>query len=528
MSYTRYSCSCSLCGGKSALDTGSSGTLPPPPADPVIVQAHTGDYRIDALLENLDFRWNKGQALGTSVTVTYSFMTAKPTYGGTDSEGDVGFQPFTSQQQAAVRDIFARLSAETGLRFTEVSDSDTSYGQIRFGNNTQQTSAGYAFLPHSTGDDTAGDVWISDTRPEELTNLAPGTAAYSTLVHEIGHALGLKHPGNYNGNTTSDGSANYLGQLEDSTLYTIMSYRERDDGLQRDWFGIYDLLALRTLYGAGTAGSGDTTLALADNVGGRMVTVVDSGGSDTLDLSGSTVGARVDLRPGAFSSVGTQGGSGTTNNVSIDLASIIENFIGTAGDDTVVGNSAANRLQPGAGNNTVDGGAGIDAAVFAAAASSYTVTVAPTGITVAGNGARDTLTNVERLAFSDVNLAFDANALLVARILGAVFGPAAVGNTSYARIGLSFADGGMDAQSLVRLALDARLGGGASNEAVVELLYTNVIGQPPGAAELAAFAGMITAGQHTQASLAVLAAEHALNAAHIGLTGIAANGLAFA
>jgi hypothetical protein len=113
-------------------------------------------------------------------------------------------------------------------------------------------------------------------------------------------------------------------------------------------------------------------------------------------------------------------------------------------------------------------------------------------------------------------------------VLGAVFGREAVANRDYAAIGLQLLDGGTRYADLMKLALDARLGANASNDAVVTVLYTNVVGVAPGAAELATFTGLIAAGQYTQATLGVLAADTAQLANAINLTGLATSGLVYA
>lgn len=523
MTYSAYACGCSLCAGKAGADTAGAGSLAAAPPAPVIAFSYTGDYRIDTLLDGLQYRWNNPASLGSPVTVTYSFMTVKPFYGGTDSDGDRGFMPFTAQQREATREIFARLDAELGISFVEVADSSTQYGQIRLGNNAQRSSAGYAYLPNSTGDDKAGDVWLDNSTPANLTQLAKGSYAWATLVHEIGHALGLKHPGNYNaGEAASTAPGNYLGVAEDNTAYTIMSYTDAPNLLQRDWFGVYDLLTLRTLYGAGTPNSGNTTHSFATDAVLRMSTVVDAGGVDTLDFSALTTGITIDLRAGAFSS------AGAINNLSIDLSTQIENVIGTPSNDVITGNSANNTVTLGRGTNRADGGAGLDLAAYTGASSSYQVTASASSLRVAGAGADDTLTGFERLAFADRKLAFDAHAQTTAKVLGAVFGSAAVANRDYAAIGLQLLDAGTSYADLMKLALDARLGANASNDAVVTVLYTNVVGVAPGAAELATFSGLIAAGQYTQATLGVLAADTAQLAAAINLTGLPSSGLAYA
>src|SRR6187549_98513 len=100
MSYVVYGCHCPFCTGASlfgqheqhSLAAGSFSLSPAPP-QPVVAFPYTGDYRIDTLIEGvgtltglsaLEYRWNYPGSLGSRTTVTYSFMTAKPVYGGTD------------------------------------------------------------------------------------------------------------------------------------------------------------------------------------------------------------------------------------------------------------------------------------------------------------------------------------------------------------------------------------------------------------------------------------------------------------
>jgi serralysin len=115
----------------------------------------------------------------------------------------------------------------------------------------------------------------------------------------------------------------------------------------------------------------------------------------------------------------------------------------------------------------------------------------------------------------------------VAKILGAVFGPASVRNAEYAGIGLQLIDGGWSYDALMRLALDARLGAGASNAAVVDLLYTNVVGVAPSTAEHDLYVGLLNNNTYTQTSLAITAAETDLNKIAIDLVGLTQSGLTF-
>ena len=130
---------------------------------------------------------------------------------------------------------------------------------------------------------------------------------------------------------------------------------------------IADLIALRELYGlSGTTRTGDSTygynstegaaydLTTTSWYGGTTFTILDNGGTDTLDGSGYSDAQTIDLSSDGY---GISSMGGETNNVRIFVDTIIENAIGGAGDDTITGNGAKNIIDGGAGNDLIDGGA---------------------------------------------------------------------------------------------------------------------------------------------------------------------------
>lgn len=217
-------------------------------------------------------------------------------------------------------------------------------------------------------------------------------------------------------------------------------------------------------------------------------------------------------------------------------------LVGWARDEQLVGDVEADRIEGRGGNDLLvgldgddrlDGGDGIDLASYALARASYALSHAGASLFVqalSGDEGRDELVGVERLQFADRHVALDLGgaAGLVARLIGAVFGAAEVRNPVYVGIGLREADAGRSALELARLAIDARLGAGSSDDEVVRLLYLNVVGELPAPEVQATYTALLASGAHSRASLALLAAQTDEEALRIDLVGLAANGLDYA
>ncbi|MFN7618599.1 MAG: M10 family metallopeptidase C-terminal domain-containing protein [bacterium] len=370
-------------------------------------------------------------ALGTAATVTYAFRDSVTTM-PTDT---AGFSQFSSVQIAAGVLAFAAWSDVGNITFQRVQDAGSEYSNnatILLANYSsgQDGAAAFAYLPGGTPGATGfsqvqGDVWINSSLSYNALPVQQGYGQL-TLLHEIGHAIGLSHPAAYNasagGSITYSGSAVYY---EDSLQYSVMSYfSERETGadFRTDATGprryssaplMDDISATQRLYGANmTTRTGDTVYGFNSTAGrlwfnatnelsALLFCVWDAGGTDTLDFSGYlNNGQIIDLRQGCFSSVG-----GLVGNVSIALGAVIENAIGGNGSDTFRGNSANNRFTPNAGTDVVDGGLGTDTVVFSGARSAYTITWNGQTGTIVGNGQNVTVTNVEFLQFTDQTIA---------------------------------------------------------------------------------------------------------------------------
>lgn len=369
------------------------------------------DYDIGALIdlsragEQILLRESKGwqsAAVGTPITLTYSFLQSVPTTGG---EGGTGFVAFDGNQQELVREVFAKLSLQTGLSFVEVSDA---VGQIRFGINQQAATRGYSFLPNdASGDSRSGDVWLD---VETAAVLQAGQEGYYVLLHELAHALGLQHP---LPETDTSGSTVLLDRFENFTNTLMIDRSASETSEWPTWFGAFDLQALRALYGVRPYAIGNDDYRIDDLQARRGVAIVDDGGVDTLDMSSVLGSVLVDLRPGHDSNVGLDAqGFSLVNNVSILGGAWIENLVLSRFDDAVTGNRLDNRITTMGGNDAIDGQEGLDVVVLAGTRSQWRVEASDlAGVWFASNSANlaDSvrLTNVERLSFSNTELALD-------------------------------------------------------------------------------------------------------------------------
>lgn len=514
----------------------------------------SGIQNIDAL--HYDTRW-------ASATITYSFpdygaswsTNSVSGYGPTSGSGEPwssSFGPLSSlgsgDDQAYFASALQNWANVANLTFIKVADTQSNVGDIRAAYtdpaSDSASTVAWAYLPGFAPN--AGDVWFSTLNVSATDRWTPGSFAFLAVMHELGHALGLKHPFEAMGLVSAT-----LAVAYDSQSYTIMSYSAKP-GDETTSFSyapttpmILDIAAMQYVYGInGTYHTGNDVYTFND-ASTYHETIWDAGGQDTLQYSGRD-SAIIDLHQGSGSTLGRavyvvsdeDTNLYSVNNVWIAYGVTIENATGGAGNDVITGNDAANGLTGGAGDDTIDGGAGIDTSVYAGKKAGFSIKKTIAGFTLKdsmGEG-DDQLSNMERLQFSDKKLALDLkpneHAGQALEFIG-LMAPNLINTPSVVGTILGVFDQGKSLHDVCQLALDIGLvssvAGSGSNAALAAMAFRNLLGTDADAATvdwLVSYMDGRTAS-YTQADFMTVIAGLELNQTHINLVGLQQTGIEY-
>lgn len=503
---------------------------------PLLIEL-TNEPILNALLGR--FRW-------ADSTISYSFPELNSLwsthnvkgYGVRIEDGEpwtTSFSSISRENRNHFSEILSGWENVANLKFNVSADDVNTVGIIRIANTFLENKPNdLAWTYYPSVAEKAGDIWINAQAAAGQQLWVTGSYANFAVLHETGHALGLKHP--FDDDIT-------LPTVLDNQSLTVMSYYAKAGvvGSKFSFFPttpmVLDIAAIQAAYGANTAfNPGDTVFRFSDSMTYHQ-TIWDGGGNDTLNYDGIQ-NAVINLQSAHGSRIGNPvfieasqlAAREGVDNVWIALNTMIENLVSGSGNDFLMGNEA---------DNLMDGGAGLDTFATSGIRERYSLQAKGDVWEIfdsEGTDGTDSLINIERLNFSNMNLALDVSttgaAGRAAQIIGTVAYPLIKASAVAGEI-ISLIDSGKSTAEIFQDALNNRaienLAGSSSNIDLARLVGRNVLGTEIDDEFAHALASNMigSGGTLSQADFLVAVSIHPLNQTHIEFLGLASTGLEY-
>ncbi|MEH1966871.1 M10 family metallopeptidase [Nostoc sp.] len=366
--------------------------IPRPTTLPVANKPLTGNIYIDGILWSGDYYSSSGSS---PTKIDYSFWNSTSAsfddgYKYSYAENPDNCNNWSSGEKASMIKALNAWEAVANIQFEDAGNDNKSATLGFYNVNTLPDDNLGEFAAPGTDESGIG-YFRRGSKGWKVEGMTPGDYGFITLVHELGHGLGLAHPHDnadglsplYPGVTEAYGDT---GDLDlNQGIYTTMSYNDGfynqnyyelqdknilDYGYQSTPMA-FDIAAVQYLYGPNNSyktGNDIYYLPTFNQSGTSYSCIWDAGGIDTISGISALSGVTINLNDASLdaakdkeaaggyvsSATGIFGGYTIANGV------VIEKAIGSNYSDQIIGNEFNNSLVANNGNDTVDGGAGND------------------------------------------------------------------------------------------------------------------------------------------------------------------------
>ncbi len=395
----------------------------------------------DGLLPVIDVlvdggRWTDGA--NKPVILTFALKNGVDPHqdaNGNPANGLVVGKIWTAIEAAALKGAMEAWSHVTNVSFVKTTNVADLWYWLGRNADMPDGALGWHELPTEGLAVPAYGVFNYEDFTWRSNSMNPGGNAFVTLLHELGHGLGLAHP--HNSGNEFPGVTGEFGSFGTYNLnqgiFTTMSYNDGfatrfPDHTDVTYGGqmtpmALDIAAVQAIYGKNMNyhKGGDTYVLPDQNIlGTGWACIWDAGGYDRISAGKTAKASYIDLRMatlagahagGYVSSVnGVVGGFTIANDVVIESAvggqgsdriygNVTNNTLyGKSGNDSVMGFDGNDWLDGGLGDDRLSGGTGVDTVSYMTVSGNITVDLRKSGQQGTGAGGIDTLTGIENIA----------------------------------------------------------------------------------------------------------------------------------